>query len=245
MVLGKWRDGSDAEQPMSAAGSTHGTVWMSSVLDNYEIGMKQGARARFCDHDWNPASLELPVPPEEVLAASKRHREGFALQRSEFPEAIAVWDEKRFKKVRDIFTAGPFYAVKGRLAETLSRFDLGEGGLVSFPIYKADLQTPYPGEFFLLNFGCQKETVIPDESRNLEKRGVQHQTGITYWAVNSWSENQDFAVTSECLTGADIWFDPVIYNKIFMSDRLVQALSEIGLKDVFRLQECRIVGDDA
>ncbi|GGB71297.1 hypothetical protein GCM10010833_28120 [Blastomonas aquatica] len=101
---------------------------MSSVLDNYDIGMKQGARAKFYGHDWNPASLTIPTEPEEVYQASKRHREGFALQRSELPEAIAVWDEKRFNKVKDIFMAGPFYAVKGRLAETLSQFDLGEGG---------------------------------------------------------------------------------------------------------------------
>ena len=78
MVFGKWRGGSDADQPVSGAGSTHGTVWMSSVLDNYDIGMKQGARAKFFGHEWNPASLTIPISPEEVYQASKRHRHGFA-----------------------------------------------------------------------------------------------------------------------------------------------------------------------
>lgn len=244
MIFGK-RLGKPAVEPSrTVIENAPGKVWMSSVLDNYDIGMKQGTHAKFFNHPWSPASLTIPTEPEEVYQASKRHRQGFALQRSEFPEAIAVWDEKQFKKMKDIFTAGPFYAVKGRLAEILSQVDLGEGGLIPFTIYKADLETPYPGEFFLLNFGCRQKTVLPEESRNLEKRGVHHQTGITYWAVNFWSENQDIAVTSKCLPAADMWFDPVIYNKIFMSDRLVQALSEIGLKDVFRIQECRIVGDE-
>lgn len=217
-------------------------VWMSSVLDNYDIGMKQGSRTKFYGHNWNPASLELPLSSSEILANSNRHVQGFALDRSEFPEAEAVWDEKRFKKIKDIFMVGPFYAVKGKLAEVLARFDLGAGGLIPFTIYKADLETPYPGEFFLLNFGCHKSTVLPEQSRNVVKRGVHHETGITYWAVNSWSEEHDVAVSLECQGGADIWFDPVIYNKIFMSDQMAQAMINIGMKDLFRLQECRIAG---
>ena len=240
MVLGKWRNGSDAEQHVSGAGSTHGTVWMSSVLDNYDIGMKQGARSKFYGHDWNPASLELPVPPEEVLAASRRHRQGFALQRSEFPEAVAVWDEKRFTKVQDIFMAGPFYAVKGRLAENLAHFDLGEGGVIPFTIYKADLETPYPGEFFLLNFGCHKDTVLPEQSRNVVKRGVSVTSGKELWKVNGWSEDGDVVALPAVLEGPDLWFDPAIYNKIFMSDALAQAVMAIGMGDVFRLQRCAI-----
>lgn len=245
MIFGRRPGRSAADEPKAVIESASAKVWMSGVLDNYDIGMKQGARAKFYGHDWNPASLELPVPPEEVLAASKRHRQGFSLQRSEFPEAIAVWDEKRFKKVKDIFMAGPFYAVKGRLAEILSQFDLGEGGLIPFTIYKADLETPYPGEFFLLNFGCHKETVLPEQSRNVVKRGISVKTGQELWKVNSWSKEGDVVVSPAVLEGPDLWFDPAIYNKVFMSDLLVKALSEIGLKDVFHLKECRIIAGDA
>lgn len=240
MVFGKWRGGLDAEQYVSAAGSVYGTVWMSSVLDNYDIGMKQGARTKFYGHNWNPASLELPLSPPEVQASSIRHMQGFALDRSEFPEAEAVWNEGRFRKIRDIFMAGPFYAVKGKLADTLARCDLGEGGLIPFTIYKADLETPYPGKFFLLNFGCRRETVLPDKSRNVVKFSVHQETGFQKWKVNSWSEDEDVAVPSAVLEGPDLWFDPAIYNKIFMSDALAQALSKIGMGDVFRLQRCAI-----
>ena len=218
-------------------------VWMSSVLSNHNIGMKQGARTKFFGHEWNPASLEIPLSPDDVHAASRRHREGFALERSEFPEATAVWDQKRFKKVKEIFMAGPFYAVQGKLAEVLARFDLGEGGLLPFTIYQADLETPYPGEFFLLNFGCRKDTVLPEESRNVVKFSVHHETGLQKWKVNSSSDDGDVVVRPSCLAGADLWFDPAIYNKIFVKDELAQALIAIGIGDIFKLQSCRIAGE--
>ncbi|MFP5432382.1 hypothetical protein [Sphingobium sp. ba1] len=126
-------------------------VWVSSVLSPAGLGEKQGTRTKFYNHDWNPASFDIPTEPEEVYAAFRRHRTGYALQRSDFPEAEAVFDEKRFAKRRDLFFAGSFFAVKGKLAEVLPRFDLGEGGLIPFTIYKADLATPVDGEFFLLN----------------------------------------------------------------------------------------------
>jgi hypothetical protein len=222
-----------------------GRVWMSSVLSNYDIGMKQGSRTKFYGHDWNPASLELPLSPDEMRANMNRHMEGFALQRSEFPEAEAVWDEKRFKKIKDIFMVGPFYAVKGKLADVLSRFDLGEGGLVPFTIYQADLETPYPGEFFLLNFGAHKDTILIEQCGDARKFIVRKESGQQVWDINYLNEDGDVVLSPVALEGPDLWFEPAVYNKMFMSDALAQALIDIGMGDVFRLQECLIAGGAA
>lgn len=216
-------------------------VWVSSVLSPAGLGEKQGTRTKFYNHDWNPASFDIPTEPEEVYAAFRRHRTGYALQRSDFPEAEAVFDEKRFAKRRDLFFAGPFFAVKGKLAEVLPRFDLGEGGLIPFTIYKADLATPVDGEFFLLNFGARKNSILPEHSRNVVKFAVDPKTGIQHWKVNSWSEDGDIALSPAALDGPDLWFEEVLHNKIFVKDALAQALIEIGMGDVFRFQPCRIV----
>ena len=240
MVLGKWLGGAAADQSKTAVAGKGGAVWMSSVLTPQGLGDRQGTHTKFFNCRWNPASFEIPVEPEEVYQANRRHREGFALARSEFPEAIAVFDEKRFSKRRDLFFAGPFFAVQGRLAETLGRFDLGEGGLIPFTIYKADLETPYPGEFFLLNFGCRKRTVLPEQSRNVVKFSVHHETGFQKWEVNSWSEEGDVVVSPAVLEGPDLWFDPAIHNKIFLTDALAQALIGIGMGGVFKLKRCTI-----
>lgn len=240
MVFGKWIGGSDSDQGKAAPEEADSMVWMSSVLTPQGLGDRQGTHTKFFNHRWNPATFEIPVEPEEVYQAYRRHREGFALERSEFPEAIAVFNEKQFAKRRDLFFAGPFFAVKGKLADTLARFDLGEGGLIPFTIYKADLETPYPGEFFLLNFGCQKKTVLPERSQNVVKFSVHYETGFQKWEVNSWSEEGDVVVSPTVLEGPDLWFDPAIYNKIFMSDALAQALIAIGMGDVFKLKRCTI-----
>ncbi len=219
-----------------------GKVWMSSVKSNYALGDKPGVRTKYYGYDWQPAEFNIPLAPDEVHANMRRAGQGFALEREELPEAAAVWNEKRFKLLGDIFYAGGFLVVRGKLAEVLSRFDLGEGGLIPFTIYKADLDTPYPGEYFLLNFGCQKNSVLPEQSQNVVKFAVDHKTGLQYWKVNSWSEDADVVLSPVALEGPDLWFEEFVFNKIFMSDRLAQALIEIGMSDIFKLQKCRIAG---
>jgi hypothetical protein len=222
-----------------------GKVWISSVLSNYDIGTKHGLRAKFYNHEWEPATLIIPVSPDNVHEAGRRYAQGFSLNRSELSEAAAVWDEKRFKKTKDIFTAGGFFVVRGKLAEVLSRFDLGNGGLIPFTIYQADLVTPYPGEFFLLNFGARKDTILPERSENVTDAGVHHKTGVQYWRINSWHEDGDVAVRPEVLDGPDLWFDGAVHSEIFLSDRLAQALIHIEMKDIFKLKECRVAGGAA
>lgn len=218
-------------------------IWMSSALSPAGLGFKQGSRPKFYNHDWNPASFDIPVSPDEVYAAYRRHREGYALQRSDFPEAEAVFDEKRFSKRKDLFFVGPFFAVQGKLAEVFYRFDLGDGGLIPFTIYKADLETPYPGEFFLLNFGCRKNTILPEQCGDARKFAVDHKTGIQIWDINYLNPEAEVILSVLALDGADLWYEKTVLNKLFMSDALAQAIIAIGMKDIFKLHECRIAGD--
>ena len=160
--------------------------WMSSVRSNFEIGMKQGTRTKYYGHDWNPADFKIPVEPDEVHAAARKLSRGYPLRREEFPEAEAVWNEKKFSKVGEILYGGCFLAVRGNLAAILSRFDLGEGGLVPFPIYKADLVTPYGGDFFLLNLGARKNTILPEKCEDATKFYVDKDTKQQIWHINDF-----------------------------------------------------------
>lgn len=222
-----------------------GKVWMSSVKSNYAIGDKPGVRTKYYGYDWQPAEFNIPLSPDDVYANMRRAGEGFSLKREELPEAAAVWNEKPFKLLGDIFYAGGFLVVCGKLAKVLSRFDLGEGGLIPFTIYKADLETPYPGEYFLLNFGCQKNAILPEQCDDARKFIVRKETGQQVWDINYLNEDADVVLSPAALEGPDLWFEPAVYNKIFMSDKLAQALIAIDMKDIFRLQECQIAGDAA
>jgi hypothetical protein len=221
-------------------------VWMSSVLSNYALSIDQGIRNKYYGHDWEEARIDGMNSPEEAHEARVRNERGFALCREDFPEASAVWNEKMYSKVHDFFRIGPFHAVKGKTAEVLSRFDLGHGGLIRYPIYKADLETPMDGEFFLLNFGARKDSFLPEQSENVVMRGVRAATGQQIWKINSWHGDGDVALAPSALEGSDLWFEEVVsYGGIFMSDALAQALIDIGQKDLFALKKCQIVGDVA
>lgn len=216
-------------------------VWISSMMSNHGIFDKPGLRSKYFGEDWEPARHEKGVPNDEAMNAIRRHAKGFSLEREEMIESAAIFDENCFKRTRDIFAVGGFFAVKGKLAEVLSRFDIGSGGLIPFPIYKADLVTPYEGEFFLLNFGAQKNSILTEQSRNVVKFAVNRTTGMQLWEVNSWIEDGDVALSPAALEGPDLWFEPIIYNKIFLSDALVEALRKAKLDEDWCLTQCRIV----
>lgn len=220
-------------------------VWISSMFGNSRLGDRPGLRCKFFGEEWDAAQFDLPVASQKLLGVFDRYGRGIAVDRDEMPEAAAVWNEKRFKQMGPLFAVRGFYVVRDKLAEVLSRFDLGEGGLIPFTIFQADMETPYPGEFWLLSFGCVKNTILPEQSENVVKRGVDINTGQELWKVNSWHEDDEVVLSPAALTGPDLWFEDVIYNRIFMSDALATALQEAGLADDWELKRCRIAGDAA
>ena len=222
-----------------------GGVWMSSLKSNFALGDKPGVRTKYHGYDWAPAEFMMPPVPDDVYANMQRAGQGLALERQELPEAAAVWNEKRFKLLGDIFFAGGFLVVRGKLAEVLSRFDLGEGGLIPFPVYQADLETPYPGEFFLLNFGAIKNTILPEQCEDATKFLIRKATGLQVWHINDFKPDGEVVLSQQALVGPDLWFEEAAHNKTFMSDALARAIVEIGMGDVFRLKQCRIVGGAA
>lgn len=216
-------------------------VWFSSVMEDYRFGYKLGLRAKFHGEGWEPAQHEVAPTSAKVLAAMERHIQGYALEADDLPEAVAVFDKKRFSRVGDLFVAGRFYAAKGRLAEVLGRFDLGEGGLVPFEIYQDDLKTPIEDKFYYINFGARKGSFLPSESKSVGLLATDKQTGEEIWKINSWAKDGDVVLSAAALDGADLWVEEIITFKLFMSAALVTALREAKVKPDFQLTECRIV----
>lgn len=220
-------------------------VWMSGVLGNQALGDRLGTRTKHFGREWDPASRIVPAATPEHLNALNNYTKGIAISREALPEADAVFDEKAFRRVGEVFCSAGFFVVRDQLAQTLARFDLGEGGLIPFPVYRADLATPYPGEFFLLNFGCIKNTVLPEQCGDATKFLVRKATGVQVWKLNQLQPDAEVVVSAQALTGCDLWFEEAVHNKLFLSDALAQAIIVIGLGEVFRLQRCRVAGEAA
>ncbi|MEI2296751.1 hypothetical protein [Ensifer sp. MJa1] len=216
------------------------TVWVSSVMGDYTIGNRQGIREKFYGGDWAPPTFRLGVEPDHVVVAHRRHTRGETLERTDFPEAMYVFAENNWKRVGDLFCAGPFYAVKGRLAEVLKDFDLGKGGLIEFPIYAADKTTRLPGPFYLLNFGAIKDSFVPGESRRLHPERTVEQNGYELWAAYD-IEDGDIALTAAAFEGADLWLERKLQRTLFISGRLHDAIIAAKVKVKFRSVRARIV----
>lgn len=222
-----------------------GAAWISSMFSNYALGDKPGVRAKLYGEDWEAATFEQGRSSADQMAAINKYVRGFKLERNELPETAAVWHQQSFARMGELFATAGFYVVRKKLHDVLSRFDLGEGELVPFTIYEADLETPLDEEFWLLNFGAIKETFLPEQSENVKKGVVRKATGQQLWKINGWAENDDVALSREALSGPDLWFEEVVSRKIFLSDALVQALTEAKLADAWQLTQCRVIGEPA
>jgi len=222
-------------------------VWISEVMSNNALGTELGVREKWFGEPWQAPYVNDDVPElsKKAKAAIFKHYAGHTMMREDMPEASAVYNMSQFRRVKDIFFIGAFLAVKGKVAEALSKFDFGAGGgLVPYTIYEADEKTPVPGPFYILNFGPMKDCFLPDASANIGQPSVHHQTGRTRWSLR-YLKDGDIAVSPAALAGSDLWMCPGVEGRIFMSNRVVEAL-KAALSDAelaeFRLRRCRVVG---
>lgn len=215
---------------------------MSSVSSNYLLGNKLGIREKFFGQDWAPPKFEQDALTPDQLANVNRSSRGEKLEREEFVEAAYVFDQKRWSRVKDLFWVRGFLAVKGKLAGVLKDFDLGGGELVEFPIFEMDKTTQLSGPFYFVNFGSQKDCFLPVESRNVKAGAANPETGFRRWRASE-PQDGDIAVSASAFDGADLWIDPKLDGKIFMSGALHDAIEAAKLKIDFEFARARIVPD--
>jgi len=125
--------------------------------------------------------------------------------------------------------------VSERFRELLIAHELGATEFHEVPLLEYDQKTRRPGRWFLLSVIESKPTLIPEKSKGVEK------IGSTYLA--DFSHHDVLAVRAESVRGADLWRDPPLINRLFLSDRLKRAIKDAGIK-VRRMpmRKCVVVG---
>jgi hypothetical protein len=219
-------------------------VWISEVMSNHSIFDMPGIRTKWFGKPWEVPYVHhaVPLSSDEQSAAMNRCAAGLPMKREDLPEASAVYSMAHFKRTKDVFFVRGFLAVKGRAADVLSKFNGGPGGgLVPYQIYEADEKTPLAGPFYLVVFS-QKDCFLPDVSKNIKLLGVDQDTGQSVWTARNLNDG-DIAVTPDATVGADFWICPGVKYRIFMRNRIVEALrtalSEPDFAD-FVLHRCKI-----
>lgn len=240
MILGRWRNSSGGPKGAPSKVDARAMPWMSGILSNHDIGYKTGLRCKPHGQDWDPEAHAPPSVGQTLIDAINRYTVGMPLARSEFPEAAAVWDEVSFSRAGDIFPIGGFFCVRGKLAEVLAQFDLGDGGLLPLPMFQRDLVTPIPGEHYFLNFGAIKNSLIPERCEEATRFFIEKDSGQQVWHINRYNADARVTLSPEALQGPDLWFERSVHEKIFFSAALGQAIIGIGMADVFRMTPCTI-----
>lgn len=216
-------------------------IWVSTVGSNSRLFDKPGIREKHYGQDWAPPKFEFDAPTQEQLQNALRHNRGEKLKREDFVEAVYVFDPKRWSRVKDLFAIEGFFCVKGKLAELLKEFDLGDGELVEFPIYEMDKTTRLPGPFYFLNFGSQKDCFLPEETKGARLIAKNKEKGVEIWRGPPDAVDGDIAVAASALEGADLWVDPKLKSAFFMSGALHDAIEAAKLKIDFRFSKARMV----
>lgn len=215
-------------------------VWMSSVYGNHRLGERLGTRTKMYGRAWDPATSDVPVATADELKAMNLQTQGFALARESFPEAAAVYDDKLFRGVGELFCSAGFFVVRKKLATILSSFSLGDGGLIPFPVFQADLVTPYAGDFFLFNIGARKDTILIEKCENATKFYTDKNSGQQVWHINKLNADGNVVLSDAAIIGADLWAEIAVHDKLFMSDALASVLHDAGLAKSWRLQRCHV-----
>lgn len=217
-----------------------GGAYISGIFQNHAIGERQGLRTKFFGEAWEPAAWEIPPTPMSAQEQYQLAACGFKLSRDQFPEAVAVWEEEAFAKTGDFLWAGPFLTVNAKVADVLRQFDLGEGELVPVPLFKADLETPWPDPYFYINYGGPKDTFLPEQSRAIDVLVPRDPPQKSTYDVFSPADG-DIALSSAALDGAAIWIERFVWSKLFLGSELVDALVARQINVDLRLAKCRIV----
>lgn len=172
-----------------------------------------------------------------------RYNKGLPLAPDEFPEASAIYDAACFRRTQQLFyPATGFLGARAKLAELLSKFDLGPIGLIPYTIYEADEVTPHPGPFWLIGLGVRKASFLPGQSKRYDNLGQDRRTGEFVFKIDSRVSDGDIALSAAALEGPDLWVEAGFDANLWMSGRLVQALLEADFGFDWMLSECRIVG---
>ncbi len=223
-----------------------GTVWLSRVQSNGLVAGANGLRTKYFGKTWEEPypRHQIPELDSDLMENMARYNEGFPLAPHEFPEASAIYDAACFRRAKQLFyPASGFLGARERLAEVLSRFDLGPIGLIPYTIYEADEVTPHPGPFWLIGLGVQKATFLPEESQSIEWGVPNHATGKRRPRISPNVSDGDIALSAAALDGPDLWVEAGFRGNLWMSDRLVQALRDGNFGFEWMLSQCRIRPD--
>jgi hypothetical protein len=177
-----------------------------------------------------------------AIQAEKLNKRGQPVAENMCPKKI--WGDDlapHFTTIPHLTSAQSHWIVSAKAAEVLRQFDLGGGALYSVAdgIFQKDGVTRVPGDYFCWIFGNSKKAFL--EQHSPAAKPMSGATTRDWCVMPSNLADKDIAVSTAALVGPDVWVDPLLFQSLFVSGRLGDALDAAGLRKAFRLFQCRVV----
>ena len=139
-------------------------------------------------------------------------------------------DKKIPDKFKDAFLLGGSMAISKELRDVMLQFDLGQTQFFEVPIHADEHGTPTDlPNYFMMNVHAPKDTLIIEKSKDVSKPkfpGVKLNPNTKYRADYC---RETVAAKASAAEGADLWHDPILRGRFFMSDRLKEAIEAANI----------------
>jgi hypothetical protein len=163
------------------------------------------------------------------------------------PEFLFMDRDKDIRpSLRDAFRiVGKVLVCSKAFRDVLIEHDLGSTRLYEVPVYADEAKTPsdIPSHYLLHVTEAKSNTFAPEHSKGVEQ--VQSLLEATPRPNAPWTHIYDrdvLAVKESSAQGVDLWCDPQIRRRIFLSDRLKKAIEAAGITSrALSLQKAKIV----
>jgi hypothetical protein len=152
-------------------------------------------------------------------------------------ELFYKYPSEHLPRQPDIFNAGGIWTVSAAFADVLRQFNLGSTALYPVRLLQHDRKTPIDGDYFCLAFGESKDTFLPEDSPKAKTMYFNKDR----WKLSLDPHDDDLALNASATNGVDLWLEPKVFQAIFLSDPLVQALKSAKLAQGLGLLRCRVI----
>lgn len=168
--------------------------------------------------------------PSVALAVSRALRSGStSLPKEQVPDFIHFdrYDLRRSYKdnLPDLFMIkNGIVIVSERFHDLLMAHELGASEFHEVPLYEYDKTTRRPGRWFIFSVIEKKPTLVPEKSTDIKETAKK---GVYSPEIGA---SDVLAVRAASAQGADLWQDPAMLYRLFLTDRLKRAIKEAGIK---------------
>jgi hypothetical protein len=211
----------------------YSTIWTNTAI--YSDLM-----AFFSSNDFTKAGKAKDPLYTHCLKSAGKTSRGEKLTADELPPCLFGEIGFFIDSLPQVFYANGYFVLREQAYDVFSQFDLGETELVPVKVYQSDKETEVAGAYYLINFGCVKNSFIPEMSTDLRPP-------LKVWFGMAWTppltpKDDQVAVSVEKSRGSHLWHEKWFMRSLFMSGQLRNALVASSLDKPFKLSKCRMVG---